>query len=125
MNAIVSGESEVGVSGYVEGQSSSVSVLARKLLPILARRKATQKYYSQASASYFYELGSGWETKILEQDNEILKVYTSREMEQAFQDPKTKTILIPKDAAITKTVALRICSRNGLSKTIFYEAADE
>jgi hypothetical protein len=124
MSISLSERSESNPVSKDQSTPHQISRLASKLLPLIARKKATQKYAARAGASFFYELGKGWETKVLEQDNDILKVYTSREMEQAFKDPRTKTILIPKDAAITKTVALRICSRNGLSKTIFYEAVD-
>lgn len=99
----------------------SVKGLASKLLPIVARKKAANNLPVNAGGSFFYELGKGWETDILRKDNDVCTVTNVFELEDAFTDQRIKTILIPHNASITKTIALRVCRRHGQGKTVFYE----
>jgi len=101
----------------------AVNDLTAKLLPVIARKKAASNFPTHAGASFFYELEGGWETRILEKDSEVCKVRSALQLEEAFADPKVKTILIPGDAGITRTVAMRICERHGLGKTVFFEVS--
>ena len=94
------------------------------LLPGIARQQAARTFPTRAGFSFFYELDGGWETRILMEDAEVRKVYTSRELEDAFVDTHVKIIFIPAASAVTRTVALRVCRRHGAGKTVFYEGKD-
>jgi hypothetical protein len=107
----------------LSGRASPSETVA-KLLPEAARRKAAENFPSLAGASFFYEIGSGWETRILEQDGEVKKVQTVLQLEDAFADLAVKTILTPKSAGITRTAAIRVCKRYGQDKTVFFERPD-
>lgn len=95
------------------------------LLPYAARQRAARTFPTRAGFSFFYELGGGWETRILQDDPEVCKARTARDLEEAFMDEKIKIIFIPKVSAVTKSVALRVCRRHGAGKTVFYEGKDD
>lgn len=97
---------------------------AEALLPHVARQRAARTFPTRAGFSFFYELGGGWETRILQDDPEVCKARTARDLEDAFTDGRVKIIFIPKTAAVTKNVALRVCRRHGAGKTVFYEGKD-
>ena len=94
------------------------------LLAYVARRGAARGFPVIAGTSYFYEVQAGWESRVLREDSRILKVYTTFELEDAFASRSGDTILVPIGAAITKTVAQRVCRRHGEGKTVFYEVFD-
>lgn len=98
--------------------------LAAALLPHAARQRAARAFPTRAGFSFFYELDGGWETRILQDDPDVCKAHTARELEEAFTDENVKIIFIPKTSAITKNVALRVCRRHGAGKTVFYEGKD-
>lgn len=105
------------------GKKSRIASMAADLLPIIARKRAACNFPIQAGGSYFYDVPSGWQTDALRVDREVRVVRNSFELEDAFVDPATHMVLIPQDASITKTVALRVCRRHGQGKTIFYEVS--
>lgn len=107
-----------------EDVTRAVERMSAGLLPVVARKKAADVLPVNAGSSFFYEVVRGWETKILKQDEKIYKVRDTMQLEEAFIDTKVRTILIPFDASITKTVALRVCRRHGQGKTIFYEVEE-
>jgi hypothetical protein len=77
----------------------------------------------RAGASFFFEVKGGWEVRALADDENVRKVYTTTGLEDAFHDQTVRTILVPRDASITKNVVLRVCSRHGHGKTVFFEVA--
>lgn len=100
---------------------SSPEAFAKRLTPVLARRTAASSVPERAGSSFFYELGQGWETRILLQDSEVRKAYTALALEELFMDDRAKVIFIPRASSVTRVVALRICRRHGAGKTVFYE----
>ncbi len=103
--------------------SGPMAKLTAQLLPVIARKKAACNLPKNAGSSFFYEIEKGWEADVLRQDEDVCVAKNTLELEDAFLDQKVKTILIPYDASITQTVALRVCRRHGLGKTIFYEGS--
>lgn len=77
----------------------------------------------RAGASFFFEVKSGWELRALADDENVRKVYTTTGLEDAFHDQTVRTILVPRDASISKNVVLRVCGRHGHGKTVFFEVA--
>jgi hypothetical protein len=94
---------------------------SERVVSFLARKKLVSSSWGLAGSSYFYETVPGWETKVLEQDNDVQTVETAHEMRLAFHNPKIKTIFIPKYSSISKNIALHICRDYGVRKTIFFE----
>jgi hypothetical protein len=98
--------------------------LAARLLPEVARAKAAAKFPLHVGATHFYEVGPGWETRILENDAAVCKTHDSFELEEAFSNPDVSTILIPGGASVSRAVALQICTRHSQAKTVFFEEGD-
>jgi hypothetical protein len=96
-----------------------------ELLALIARRRATAGPARHEGGSMLYETGPGWEAAIIARDPAVRRVTTSFALEEAFADPAAATIFIPRGAAITLTVARRVCSRHGLGKTVFYEGDND
>ncbi len=105
----------------VPGVPGVIAKLAAGMLPVMARKRATKTFPVHSGASFFYELDSGWETRILEQDDDVRTVRSTLDLEDAFSDEKVKTILIPDNSSITRHVAMRVSRRHGQGKTVFYE----
>jgi|JI10StandDraft_1071094.scaffolds.fasta_scaffold07652_13 hypothetical protein len=98
----------------------------QKDLRLSGRRKATSMAMEprQVGASFFFEVRSGWEVQALSDDSGVRKVYTASGLEDAFHDKTVRTVLIPCDATLNRTVAMRVCRRHGDGKTVFYEIRD-
>ena len=96
-----------------------------ELLALIARRRATAGPAHHEGGSMLYETGPGWEAAIVARDPAVRRVMTSFALEEAFEDTSVATIFIPRGAAITLTVARRVCSRHGLGKTVFYEGESD
>ena len=103
--------------------SSGLEMLARRLLPIAARKKIASGLPVNAGVSFFYDVDKGWETDMLRRDEEICIAYSPEELECALRDTHVKTVLVPYRASITRELALAICKRNNQPKTIFFETA--
>ncbi|MBU0858439.1 MAG: hypothetical protein KJ667_00745 [Alphaproteobacteria bacterium] len=95
------------------------------LLAMIARRHATSGAAHREGSSILYEIGPGWEAAIMARDPAVRRVTTTFALEDAFMDPSVSTILIPHPAAITLTVARRICGRHGMAKTVFFEGGQD
>lgn len=96
-----------------------------RILPAVIRKQASAASFpARAGASCLYELDSGWATRILEDDDAVVKVRSALELEDAFTDESVKTILIPADAVLTRTIVMRVCQRHGAGKTVFFEVSD-
>lgn len=105
-------------------RSGAMAMLAEGLLPVIARKKIAAGIPVYAGSSFFYEVGRGWESEVLRTDSSVTQARDTLALEEAFMNPAVKAILIPEGSAISKTVALRICRRHGLGKTVFYEVND-
>lgn len=79
----------------------------------------------QVGASFFFDTQNDWEVQALADDVTVRTVYTVSGFEDAFHDKTVRTIFIPRDSSVTKHVAMRVCSRYGLSKTVFFEVVAE
>lgn len=88
---------------------------------MVARRRETALEPQRVGASFFFEVQGGWEVRALVDDVNVRKVYTLSGLEDAFHDQTVRTILIPLDASVGRTAAMRVCSRHGHGKTVFFE----
>ena len=97
-----------------------------KLLRLMERHREAVVEPQRVGASFFFEVRNGWEVRALVDDLNVRKVYTASGLEDAFHDQTVRTILVPQDATITRTIAMRVCARHGRGKTVFFEivAAD-
>ncbi len=98
-----------------------------ELRQMISRRRETAlipaREPQRAGASFFFEVKSGWEARTLADDENVRKVYTASGLEDAFHDQTVRTILVPRDASVTRNAAMRVCSRHGHGKTVFFEIA--
>lgn len=96
-----------------------------ELLRMIARRRETSYQTAiepqRVGASFFFEVKGGWEVRALVDDLNVRKVYTASGLEDAFHDKTVRTILIPRDSNVNRNIALRVCSRHGEGKTVFFE----
>lgn len=99
--------------------------LQQELLRMVARRRETATEPQRYGASFFFEVRSGWEVRALADDPGVRQAFTPTGLEDAFHDKTVRTILIPCDASISRTIAIRICSRHGEGKTVFFEVEQE
>ncbi|MCK5295279.1 MAG: hypothetical protein KAJ75_00185 [Alphaproteobacteria bacterium] len=95
--------------------------LVNELTPRLARQKALARPVGMD----IYLVTENWEVKVFEEDENIKKAESCMQLEECIKDPKTETIFIPENAAITKEKLFEIVERNSLKKTIFWEKDDE
>lgn len=92
-----------------------------ELLHMVARRHKAEGAPQQVGASFFFEVKPGWEVRALSDDLNVRKVFTVSGLEDAFHDKTVRTVLIPRDAAVGRNTALRVCRRHGEGKTVFFE----
>ena len=96
-----------------------------ELMRMVARRRETALEPQRIGASFFFEVKGGWEVRALVDDLNVRKVYTISGLGVAFHEQTGRTILIPHDSSVTKTAAIRVCSRHGQGKTVFFEIKSE
>lgn len=111
------------MTGYASSAGAARRLPEREheTLRLLARRRATAGMAHIAGATSLYEVAPGWEAGVLADDPAVCRVENSFAFEEALLDTGVATIFIPASAAITLTVARRICARHGMGKTVFYE----
>ncbi len=106
-----------------DSQSIETDESQDKLLRMMVRHRESIVEPQRVGASFFFEVRNGWEVRALVDDLNVRKVYTASGLEDAFHDQTVRTILIPQDAAVNRTVAMRVCARHGQGKTVFLEVA--
>lgn len=97
----------------------------KRAMPLLARSKAATLVPTKCGHSYFYEIQSGWEARVMEKDDDISKALSSFDLEQAFMRTDIKRILIPRGANLAKELALKICERQPVGKTVYFERKND
>lgn len=95
-----------------------------ELLRKIARQRVTAGPSHREGGNTLYEIPAGWESAVIAKDPAVRCANTSFELEDALADPAVATILVPRNAALTFTVARRVCARHGMEKTIFFEGGD-
>lgn len=85
------------------------------------RKKIVNRMPMQVRGHYIYFIRSGWEAKVLRQDEDIRKVETLSELSEAMADESVKTIMILRSSIITRELISGVCERNTQAKTIFFE----
>lgn len=97
----------------------------KRVMPRLARTKTATQVPEKCGLSYFYEIDSAWEARVMERDDDVSKALSSFDLEQAFMRKSIKRILIPRGAYLTKELAQKICSRQPEGKTIYFESKND
>ena len=100
---------------------NGVNPSSEELMRMVARRRETALAPQRVGASFFFEVDGGWEVRALVDDLNVRKVYTLSGLEDAFHDQTVRTILITSDSAVDRNTAVRVCSRHGQGKTVFFE----
>jgi hypothetical protein len=108
---------KTGAEKKIHDEADFVSAMLRQI----AGKKLTVQSPLVSGASHFYEVAGGWETDIFKGSRNVKLVMNVRDLEDAFLDTGVRTIFIPRQASVTRNVALRVCRRHGQGKSVFFE----
>lgn len=97
----------------------------KRLMSILARSKTAIQAPEKFGKCFFYQIEDSWEARVMERDEDICKVATAADLEQAFLRKNIKRILIPRGAYLTKEIAQKICEKQSEGKTIYFESKND
>lgn len=94
-----------------------------KVASYVARQQVMEgSKLASVGGSNIYLTKAGWECEQIKADPNVTKVISVLQLEAAVQDPNIATIFVPTASALTLDMAERVLARNGLDKTLFWEA---
>lgn len=88
------------------------------LIPLVVRLQGSK--LGTVAGSEIFSVASGWPAEQLQKEAEVMTVKTPTQLEMAVQDANVHTIFVPR-YAFGMLMLERVLSRNGLTKTIFWE----
>ncbi len=75
--------------------------------------------------SRLYEVECGWESFMMESDQEAIQVTSRRGFEDAIRNPDCNLVFVSREAALTLEIIETTCQRYGITKTIFQEVGKD